>query len=207
MRLLKDCATDIGRLDPRPPIMRRPPCRPRRQPCTPAHVSPRWSASSKRRVGLDLPLDVRGTAFQQRVWQALREIPAGATASYADIARRIGSPKAVRAVAQACAPTPSPWRSRAIASCAPTALFRLSLGRRAQARPARTRSRSMTALTEMPRAAADHGGPPRTRRSIGTRREGTRCAGLRHARGLLTPEECPALAALYPQDERSAAGS
>ena len=54
-------------------------------------------------VGLDLPLDVRGTAFQQRVWQALQEIPAGATASYADIARRIGSPKAVRAVAQACA--------------------------------------------------------------------------------------------------------
>nr|WP_227028074.1 bifunctional DNA-binding transcriptional regulator/O6-methylguanine-DNA methyltransferase Ada [Corallococcus soli] len=54
------------------------------------------------RVGLDLPLDVRGTAFQQRVWQALREIPAGATASYTDIAERIGSPKSVRAVAQAC---------------------------------------------------------------------------------------------------------
>ena len=53
--------------------------------------------------GLDLPLDVQGTAFQQRVWQALREIPAGSTASYAEIARRIGSPKAVRAVAQACA--------------------------------------------------------------------------------------------------------
>ena len=54
-------------------------------------------------IGLDLPLDVRGTAFQQRVWQALREIPAGETASYADIAHRIGSPNAVRAVAQACA--------------------------------------------------------------------------------------------------------
>jgi AraC family transcriptional regulator of adaptative response/methylated-DNA-[protein]-cysteine methyltransferase len=54
-------------------------------------------------VGLDLPLDVRGTAFQQRVWQALRKIPAGATASYSDIARRIGAPKSVRAVAQACA--------------------------------------------------------------------------------------------------------
>ena len=53
--------------------------------------------------GLDLPLDIRGTAFQQRVWQALRAIPAGATASYAEIARRIGAPKAVRAVAQACA--------------------------------------------------------------------------------------------------------
>ena len=53
-------------------------------------------------LGLDLPLDVRGTAFQQRVWQALREIPAGKTVSYADIARRIGAPKSVRAVAQAC---------------------------------------------------------------------------------------------------------
>jgi AraC family transcriptional regulator of adaptative response/methylated-DNA-[protein]-cysteine methyltransferase len=54
------------------------------------------------RVGLDLPLDVRGTAFQQRVWQALREIPPGATASYAEIAAKIGAPKSVRAVAQAC---------------------------------------------------------------------------------------------------------
>ncbi len=51
----------------------------------------------------DLPLDVRGTAFQHRVWQALREIPAGTTASYAEIAERIGMPKAVRAVAAACA--------------------------------------------------------------------------------------------------------
>ncbi len=54
-------------------------------------------------LGLDLPLDVRGTAFQQRVWQALRAIPAGSTASYTDIAQRLGMPKAVRAVAQACA--------------------------------------------------------------------------------------------------------
>lgn len=54
-------------------------------------------------LGLDLPLDVRGTAFQQRVWQALTQIPAGATASYSQIAQTIGAPKAVRAVAQACA--------------------------------------------------------------------------------------------------------
>ncbi|HVI58258.1 MAG TPA: bifunctional DNA-binding transcriptional regulator/O6-methylguanine-DNA methyltransferase Ada [Luteimonas sp.] len=53
-------------------------------------------------LGLDLPLDVRGTAFQERVWQALRQIPPGSTASYAEIARRIGMPRAVRAVAQAC---------------------------------------------------------------------------------------------------------
>ena len=54
-------------------------------------------------IGIDLPLDVRGTAFQQRVWDALRAIPPGQTASYAQIAARIGSPKSVRAVAQACA--------------------------------------------------------------------------------------------------------
>ncbi len=53
-------------------------------------------------IGLDLPLDLRGTVFQQRVWQALRDIPAGTTASYTEIARRIGAPKSVRAVAQAC---------------------------------------------------------------------------------------------------------
>ncbi len=55
------------------------------------------------RQGIDLPLDVRGTAFQQRVWQALREIPAGRTASYAEVAARLGAPAAVRAVAGACA--------------------------------------------------------------------------------------------------------
>ena len=54
-------------------------------------------------LGLDLPLDVRGTAFQQRVWQALREIPAGRTTTYTKLAERIGAPKAVRAVAGACA--------------------------------------------------------------------------------------------------------
>ncbi|HWN95620.1 MAG TPA: bifunctional DNA-binding transcriptional regulator/O6-methylguanine-DNA methyltransferase Ada [Methylomirabilota bacterium] len=55
------------------------------------------------KLGLDLPLDVRGTAFQRRVWKALREIPAGSTASYSAIAERIGSPRSVRAVAGACA--------------------------------------------------------------------------------------------------------
>jgi AraC family transcriptional regulator of adaptative response/methylated-DNA-[protein]-cysteine methyltransferase len=54
-------------------------------------------------LGLGLPLDVRGTAFQQRVWQALRTIPAGKTLSYTDLATRIGAPKSIRAVARACA--------------------------------------------------------------------------------------------------------
>jgi AraC family transcriptional regulator of adaptative response/methylated-DNA-[protein]-cysteine methyltransferase len=59
------------------------------------------------RIGLELPLDVRGTAFQQRVWQALREIPAGATVSYAELAARVGLPAGARAVAGACAANPA----------------------------------------------------------------------------------------------------
>jgi AraC family transcriptional regulator, regulatory protein of adaptative response / methylated-DNA-[protein]-cysteine methyltransferase len=54
-------------------------------------------------IGLALPLDIRGTAFQERVWQALRDIPAGTTASYSEIAIKIGAPRSTRAVANACA--------------------------------------------------------------------------------------------------------
>src|ERR1700757_1668270 len=54
------------------------------------------------RIGLDLPLDIRGTAFQQRVWKELQRIPAGETASYSEVAKRIGFPNSTRAVAQAC---------------------------------------------------------------------------------------------------------
>jgi AraC family transcriptional regulator of adaptative response/methylated-DNA-[protein]-cysteine methyltransferase len=57
-------------------------------------------------LGLGLPLDIRGTAFQVRVWEALRQIPPGSTATYAEIAKRIGQPKATRAVARACAANP-----------------------------------------------------------------------------------------------------
>ncbi len=56
--------------------------------------------------GLELPLDIRGTIFQQRVWQILQKIPLGTTASYTDIATKLGDPKAVRAVARACAANP-----------------------------------------------------------------------------------------------------
>jgi AraC family transcriptional regulator of adaptative response/methylated-DNA-[protein]-cysteine methyltransferase len=55
----------------------------------------------------DLPLDVQGTAFQARVWEVLRKIPYGETRSYTDVARAIGSPSAVRAVARACATNPA----------------------------------------------------------------------------------------------------
>jgi AraC family transcriptional regulator of adaptative response/methylated-DNA-[protein]-cysteine methyltransferase len=58
------------------------------------------------RLGLDLPLDVRGTAFQQRVWQALRAIPPGVTVSYAELAARVGLAAGARAVAGACAANP-----------------------------------------------------------------------------------------------------
>ncbi len=68
----------------------------------------RWMARAVALVdrpatSVDLPLDIRGTAFQRRVWSALQRIPPGRTASYSEIARRIGSPSAVRAVATACA--------------------------------------------------------------------------------------------------------
>ncbi len=56
--------------------------------------------------GLSLPLDIRGTAFQQRVWQALQHIPVGSTVTYADIANRLGLPKSMRAVGQACGANP-----------------------------------------------------------------------------------------------------
>ena len=58
------------------------------------------------RRDLDLPLDIRGTAFQRRVWEALRRIPVGSTATYAEIAKAIGAPKSVRAVGRACGSNP-----------------------------------------------------------------------------------------------------
>ncbi len=58
-------------------------------------------------MALDLPLDIRATAFQRRVWEALRKIPYGGTRSYSEIARAIGRPRATRAVARACATNPA----------------------------------------------------------------------------------------------------
>ena len=72
-------------------------------------------------LGTDLPLDVRGTAFQERVWQALRAIPAGKTASYAEVARRVGSPARCAPWRKPAPRTRSRSRFRAIAWCAPTA--------------------------------------------------------------------------------------
>ena len=122
-------------------------------------------------LGLDLPLDVRGTAFQQRVWQALRKIPAGSTASYAEIAKRIGAPKSVRAVARACA-------ANAIAVAIPChrvvrndgASLWLPLGRRAQARPARRgRPRHERPAQNRPAARPPQLRPSASRSSTGAR--------------------------------------
>jgi len=72
----------------------------------------RWVGAIRRHLEgraphLDLPLDVRATAFQRAVWEALRKIPYGSTRSYAEIARAIGRPRATRAVARACATNPA----------------------------------------------------------------------------------------------------
>jgi AraC family transcriptional regulator of adaptative response/methylated-DNA-[protein]-cysteine methyltransferase len=64
------------------------------------------AAMTDHRANRDIPLDVRATAFQARVWQALRQIPRGQTRSYAEVARAVGQPNAVRAVARACATNP-----------------------------------------------------------------------------------------------------
>ena len=79
-------------------------------------------------LGFELPLDVRGTAFQQRVWQALRKIPAGSTATYTDIAKRIGSPRRSELLPKPAAQMFWPSRSHAIASFAPTAHYRATAG-------------------------------------------------------------------------------
>ncbi len=73
-----------------------------------AYVDPIVRHLSGKLPHLSLPLDVRATAFQRRVWQELQRIPPGKTASYKDIATRIGNPRAVRAVARACATNPVP---------------------------------------------------------------------------------------------------
>ncbi len=89
-----------------------------------------------------VPLDARGTVFQQQVWAALREIPAGQTVTYAQLASAIGRPTATRAVAQACGANPT----AVVVPChrvigADGKTHRLPLGRRAQARAARARAR------------------------------------------------------------------
>jgi AraC family transcriptional regulator of adaptative response/methylated-DNA-[protein]-cysteine methyltransferase len=75
------------------------------QPSTPAFrklIATAARSIDRPKENWKLPLDIQGTAFQRRVWEALRKIPAGATATYAELARSIGKPRAVRAVGTAC---------------------------------------------------------------------------------------------------------
>jgi O6-methylguanine-DNA--protein-cysteine methyltransferase len=77
---------------------------------------------------LKLPLDIQGTAFQRRLWHVLRDIPAGSTASYAEIAQKIGRPGAARAVARACASKKSPSPSPATGWSGKTARWAVTAG-------------------------------------------------------------------------------
>jgi AraC family transcriptional regulator of adaptative response/methylated-DNA-[protein]-cysteine methyltransferase len=70
------------------------------------YVAPLRAAIRGENIIIDLPLDVRASAFQTKVWEKLREIPRGETRSYSEVAREIGEPNAVRAVARACASNP-----------------------------------------------------------------------------------------------------
>jgi AraC family transcriptional regulator, regulatory protein of adaptative response / methylated-DNA-[protein]-cysteine methyltransferase len=83
---------------------------------------------------LDLPIDVKATAFQWKVWRALQQIPVGETRAYAEVARRVGKPKAVRAVASACANNPVclvvPCH-RVVPSSGGTGKYRWGAGRKA----------------------------------------------------------------------------
>ncbi len=70
------------------------------------YIEPLLASLGGNKTTIDLPLDVRATAFQRKIWEALQRIPCGETRSYTDIAREVGDPKAVRAVARACASNP-----------------------------------------------------------------------------------------------------
>ena len=152
-------------------------------------------------TGVDLPLDVRGTAFQQRVWQALREIPAGSTASYREIARRIGAPGAVRAVAHACAANP-------LAVAIPChrvvrndgGLVGLPLGRRAQACAAGARGRRDERAGDWPRRSTSWR-PARSACDWERVGKDLDQAGNAVLPALLSADECDALAELYPEEE------
>lgn len=140
-------------------------------------------------IGINLPMDVRGTAFQQRVWQALREVPAGATVTYSEIARRIGTPAATRAVAGACAANHIAvaipcHRGHPQRRCA----FGLPMGRRAQAPVARPGERSVSAADA--RVAAIDGMGPVAELDA---------QGWTILPKLLSADECAQTAALYDE--------
>ena len=167
-------------------------------------------------IGLDLPLDLRGTAFQRRVWLALQNLRAGETVSYAEVARRIGSPKAVRAVAGACAANniaiaiPCHRVVRHDGSLSGYAWGverkRALIDREAQAREPRLaapgnasgRKPEMNAHASTKAMSAEARAANYDWEALAGELDGYGCAVLPR---LLAPEECRTIAALYP-DER-----
>ena len=140
--------------------------------------------------GLALPLDIRGTAFQQRVWQALRAIPVGETVSYADIARRIGAPKAVRAVAGACAANVLAVAIPVTGWCATTAPCPAIAGASSASKPCWKKRRS----DERPAGGAAG------RMDWAVIERELDAQGCARLPGVLSQDLCRELAALYPHD-------
>ena len=153
--------------------------------------------------GLNLPLDMRGTAFQRRVWHALREIPVGSTASYTQIANRIGSPNAVRAVAQACASNSiAPRYSVPSRGAQRRYALRLPMGRGSKTRIARPRGRTVIdAVSSGSSVACAHGIRERVAvldwQSIATSLDARAYSVMR---SVLSPEECETIARTYAVD-------
>jgi O6-methylguanine-DNA--protein-cysteine methyltransferase len=146
------------------------------------------------KTGLDLPLDVRGTAFQQRVWRALQQIPAGKTVSYTELAKQIGAPKSVRAVANACGAK----RDRGRHPLSPRGAqgrdrVGLSLGRRTQARALETRESRVNAEPKIAAADAEERLARIDWDSVAAELNSVGAAVLER---LLTPKECREITAL-----------
>ena len=157
------------------------------------------------RAGLDLPLDLRGTAFQRRVWQALREIPAGKTASYADVANRLGHAEVGSGgrpgLRGECHRGGDPLPSRRPAR---RRHFRLPLGRRAQARPAAKGGGGVNIAARTKPVAGAAGTPAERVAAIDWNGVADDLGeqGSAVLEKLLTPDECRAIAALYEDDGR-----
>jgi O-6-methylguanine DNA methyltransferase len=142
-------------------------------------------------MGLDLPLDVRGTAFQQRVWQVLRQVPAGSTVSYAEVARRIGAPGSARAVAQACGANAIAVAIPATGSCGMMARSPAIVGAWSASTPCCGRR----ARNECPDLRAGRAC------RLGAMAAELDQQGAAVLPGLLSAEECRGIAALYAEEE------
>ena len=145
----------------------------------------------------DLPLDIRGTAFQARVWRALQKIPLGQTATYSEIAAAVGRPKAVRAVAGPAPPTRWPCSCRAIGSSARTAISAvIAGGSRASARSWKGSGPRPRAMRPPPEAVAERVAAVDWAAVAAALDE----RGWATAAGLLTGAECREIVALYAEE-------